>query len=150
MDSKIKQKLNKILKKQEVVLAYLFGSFAYGKTSPLSDFDLAILFSKKVSLKKYFNYELKIAGKIGEVLKIEQVDIVNLATSRSPFLNYNAVIAGKNIFCEDEKLKFNLETKIMKEYEDTKYLRTVQNKIMRQQIKQGIFGKPPFSIYTIK
>ena len=50
--NQIQQKqLNEILEKSGVQLAYIFGSFAKDKVGPLSDLDIAVLFSKEVSEK---------------------------------------------------------------------------------------------------
>jgi predicted nucleotidyltransferase len=136
------KKLNEIFKENQVVFAYLFGSAAQGKTGPLSDIDMAILFSEKIRKEDYFNKELRLATEIGKLFKIDRVDIINLETTRSPLLKQRAVLKGKPIFVADKKKKFALERKILQEYENTKHLRKVQNEIMRRQIKEGTFGKP--------
>jgi predicted nucleotidyltransferase len=143
-----KEKLNKIFKETHVILAYLFGSAARGRMGPLSDVDIAILFSEKVKKDDYFDRELHLATEIGKLFKIDRVDIVNLETTRSPLLKQRAVLRGTPIFIANPKRKFEIERKILQEYEDTKYLREVQNKIMEKQIKEGTFGKPPISIYS--
>lgn len=142
------QKLNKILGKNQVILAYLFGSAAEEKLTPLSDVDIAILFSEKVKEKDHFDKELNLASEIGSLFKIDKVDVINLKTIRDPLLKHNAVFKGKTIFVKNKKLKFKIEKQIMKEYEDTKYLRKTAYKIMEKQIKKGTFGKPIISIYS--
>ena len=47
----IKEKLSPIFKKRQVALAYLFGSHANGRVTPLSDVDIAVVFSDKASKK---------------------------------------------------------------------------------------------------
>ena len=146
--TKEKQKLNEIFKENQVVLAYLFGSAARGEIGPLSDIDIAILFSEKIKKEDYFEKELRLATEIGKLFKIDRVDIINLETTRSPLLKQRAVLRGKPIFVVDEKKKIALERKILQEYEDTKYLRKVQGDIMKRQIKEGSFGVPVISIYS--
>lgn len=148
---KIKQNeknLEKILKKEGVVLAYLFGSAAREKMGPLSDIDIAVLFSDKVKKDDYFDKALHLATEIGRLFKINRVDIINLKTTRSPLLRHEAVFSGRLIFAKDKETQFQIESQIMKEYEDTKHLREVQNKIMSRQIKEGTFGKPLISVYS--
>jgi len=53
--------LERIFKKEEVILAYLFGSAARKKVGPLSDIDIAVLFSEKVKKDDYFDKRLKLA-----------------------------------------------------------------------------------------
>jgi hypothetical protein len=86
---------------------------------------------------------LKIASEIRRALGIERVDVVNLATSDDPLLNYNAVFQGNLIFEKDEGLRFELERKVMQEYEDTKHLRETQAELLKQRIREGTFGKVP-------
>lgn len=142
IDENIKKQIIEVLENQDVTLAYVFGSHASGKVSALSDFDLAVLFSKDVGKEEYFNKELKIAGDIGRIMRIDRVDVINLAMARNPLLKHNAIFESMPILVKDNKVKFNLERIIRQEYEDTKYLRETSYKIMRRQIKNGTFGKP--------
>lgn len=148
ISQKQQRQLNKILKENNIVLAYIFGSFTQDKTGPLSDLDIAILFSKEVSENEYFNRELKLSSRMGSLFKINRVDVINLKTVNSPLLKHNAVFEGKIIFGENSKNRFELEKRIMQEYEDTKHLRSIQNKIMNEQIRIGAFGKPQISIHS--
>lgn len=141
MFEKHQKKLNKIFKENQVALAYLFGSAARGKLTPLSDIDIAVLFLDKVKENDYFNKALRLAHEIGNVFEIDRVDVVNLKTATSPLLKHNAVFKGKLIFGKDRKKQFELESGIMKEYEDTKYLRAVQSYYLHKHIKEGTFGK---------
>lgn len=137
--------IRRVLKTNGVILAYIFGSFARGKVGHLSDFDIAVVFSKKISQREHFDKQLEIASEIGNIMKIERVDVINLETASGPLLKRNAVFGGKIILGEKAKIRFNLERKIMQEYEDTKYLREVQYYYLRKHIREGSFGKAPFS-----
>lgn len=145
MIEKNKTKLNKIFKKNHVVLAYLFGSAIRGKMTPLSDIDFAVLFSDNVKEKDYLKKELFLAYEIGKIFKIDQVDIVNLKTAKSPLLKYNIFFKGKSIYNKDKKKQFEMEKSAMKEYEDTKNLRAVQDYYLYKHIKEGTFGKASLS-----
>ena len=107
--------------------------------------DIAVLFSKEVSEKEYFDRELKLSSQIGSFFKINRVDIINLGTVNSPLLKHNAVFRGKIIFGEDSRNRFELEKRIMQEYEDTKHLRETQYYYLEKHIKEGVFGKGKFS-----
>jgi len=141
MDKKIIKKINHILRKKGVILAYIFGSFAKGKNDILSDFDVAIMFSEKISPDQQFDIEMKLAGEIRNILKINRVDIVNLATTINPLLKHNIIFSGTVILEKEPKVRQTIERKIVQEYEDTNYLRETSFKIMRRQIKEGTFGK---------
>ena len=138
---KHQEKLNKIFKENQVELAYLFGSAARDKMTPLSDIDVAVVFSDKVKEDDYFNKILRLAHETRNVFEIDKVDVVNLKTATSPLLKHNAVFGGKLIFGEDRKKQFQLESGIMKEYEDTEHLREVQSYYLHKHIKEGTFGK---------
>lgn len=140
IDENIKKQIIEVLENQDVILAYVFGSYVRGKVSALSDFDLAVLFSKDVSQKEYFSRELKIAGDVGRIIKIDKVDVINLAAVHSPLLKHNAVFEGDSILVKDKNIRFITEKIIRQEYEDTEYLRETSYKIMRHQIKEGTFG----------
>jgi predicted nucleotidyltransferase len=143
---KNKKKLEKIFKKEGVVLAYLFGSAARGKMGPLSDVDIAVLFSKKVKKDEYFDKQLKLALEIDEALKIYKTEVICL-NEAPPLLKHRAVFFGIPIFISNSKLKREFEFRVLQEYEDFSYhLETAYN-IMRRQIKEGSFGKPLISIY---
>lgn len=141
LSKKQRDELNKIFKKQGVVLAYLFGSAAKKKLGPLSDIDISILFSEKIKTDEYFDKELQIASEIGSLFKIDRVDVINLKTVRNPFLRHRVVFEGILLFLKDKKIKFQIESEIMKEYEDTKYLRETAFALMTKRIKEGKFGK---------
>ncbi len=140
MTEKHQKKLNKIFKENQVALAYLFGSAARGKMTPLSDIDVAVLFSDKVKEEEYFDKALRLAHEIGNVFEIDRVDVINLKTATSPLLKHNAVFKGKLIYGKDRKKQFELESGIMKEYEDTEHLRAVQSYYLHKHIKEGAFG----------
>lgn len=141
MIEKHQKKLNKIFKENQVALAYLFGSAARGKMTPLSDIDIAVVFSDEVKEDNYFDKALNLAHKTRNVFEIDKVDVINLETVTSPLLKHNAVFGGKLIFGKDRGLQFEIESGIMKEYEDTKHLRAVQNYYLHKHIKEGSFGK---------
>jgi predicted nucleotidyltransferase len=145
MKSGIQTKLNPILEKNSVALAYVFGSVAKGKEGPLSDFDVAIVFDKDVPTKGYFDRETNIGLGIGRALSVSRVDVVNLQTARSPVLKHRAVFYGEPIFVKDKKLQFYIEKRILEEFEDTKYLRSVTGAILERQIREGKIGNAPLS-----
>jgi len=133
-------------------LAYLFGSAAREKIGPLSDLDVATLFSEKVKEKEYFEKRLKLASKIDQVLKVYKTQVICL-NEAPPLLKHRAVFYGILIFVLDKKLKRDFEFRVLQEYEDFKYHLETAYKIMKKQIKEGSFGKPlisPFSKYLQK
>jgi len=147
MIEKYKSKLNKIFKKNQVILAYLFGSAVREKTGPLSDVDIAVLFSKKVKRDDYFDRRLKLASEIDRALGVYKTEVICLNES-PPLLKHEAVFNGILIFTKDFNLKREFELRVLQEFEDFKHHLETANEIMKKQIKMGTFGKPLISIYS--
>jgi predicted nucleotidyltransferase len=95
-------------------LAYLFGSAARGKMGPLSDVDIAVLFSKKVKKEKYFDKQLNLASEIDKALKIYKTEVICL-NEAPPLLKHRAVFFGIPIFISNSKLKREFEFKVLQE-----------------------------------
>ncbi len=139
---KQKEKLSKIFKKNQIVLAYLFGSASRGKMGPLSDIDIAVLFSNKVKEEDYFSKRLKLSLEIDEILKVSKTEVICL-NEAPPLLKHRAVFSGILIFSSDSELKRIFQFRVLQEYEDFKYHLEISHKIMERQIKEGLFGKAP-------
>lgn len=136
-----REKLNKIFKENQVVLAYLFGSTAKGTTTPLSDIDIAVLFSARVKKDDYFDKRLKLASEIDKALKTGKTEVLAL-NQAPPLLKHRAVYYGISIYASDARLKRIFELRVLQEYEDFRYHLETAYKIMKRQIKEGTFGKP--------
>ncbi len=139
--------LRQILKAHQVNLAYVFGSYAHDSVGPLSDFDLAIVFNEQVARQEYFNQEALLALAVSKIVQRAEVDIVNLDTAEKPLLKHRAVFHGQCIFSQQPRFQFKTERNILREYEDTEFLRRVQRAVRRRHIQEGTFGKPSISIY---
>ena len=66
--------------REDVQFAYLFGSYAKGKITPLSDVDIAVYLSGSNFSQK----RLEILGGLIEVLKTDEIDLVILNTAPLP------------------------------------------------------------------
>ena len=111
------KKLSSIFKAYpEIKLAYLFGSRAIGRESPLSDYDFAVYLDTKDKARMY---EIKIDAivKIGRLLKTDRIDVVILNLTDNPDLKYMIVKEGRLIY-EKEPFKVLVEPRILNEYFD--------------------------------
>jgi hypothetical protein len=119
--------------KDEVILAYLFGSVAKGEFNRLSDVDVAVLLDENLTKQEMFDLELKIIDDIVGILKIDDIDltIMNLAPL---ILNYNIIKQGY-ILESDENKRVRFETYLMSRYLDEKYYR---KRHMRESLKKMI------------
>lgn len=141
MNEKKKAAIKEILEKHGVVLGYLFGSAARGERGPLSDVDVAVVFDDHVPKEEYFDREIALSSKLESALGEKQVDVVNLKKARSPLLKLNVIAEGEPIFVRDNALRFRTEREIVREYEDARFLHDIAASIMKEQLKDGTFGK---------
>lgn len=115
---KIIKDIKKVLtSRKEIVIAYLYGSFAKGKTSKASDIDIGILLKK--SFRKDVFYEGELALEIEKKTKLKNIEVVVLNNKPVRFLN-QVLRYGKLILSKDEKYRINFETFVTKSYIDFK------------------------------
>lgn len=111
----------KILEEEpDILLAYLFGSYAKGTQNETSDIDIAIFLMDESLLERYPLYPSRLAIKIENNLsRKKRVDIrvLNGSTLRfkSQVLRY-----GKLLFSRDEKKRIEFETTSLDNYYDFK------------------------------
>ncbi len=127
----LKQKLIDIFNSYpEISLVYLFGSYAINNTGPISDLDIAVLWSeneKTILLKT-----LELGNKIADKLNDENIQIVPLNNQALSFC-FNVINTGICLYGKEEtRIKF--ETSILNQYLDFKYFAEQYNKSFRQHI----------------
>jgi len=99
--------------KENIAIAYLFGSVARGRTGPLSDVDIAVLFRSEED--QGGRYEL--AFQLRQLLGVESLHLV--AFNRSPIeLKYQIIKEGKLLFSDSMTTKVEFEAKILSQYGD--------------------------------
>jgi predicted nucleotidyltransferase len=60
-------------KEDDIVLAYLFGSYARDDTTSLSDIDIGILFNSGIDSLHRHNIKLKLMGEIAQACKVNKI-----------------------------------------------------------------------------
>ena len=137
-----KEDIERFLSKENVTLSYLFGSFALGRETKLSDIDIAILFDDKVRKKDYMEKEIEISSFFSRIFKEmkREIDIVNLNLS-SITLKYQVIKYGKVIYKASEKIRVKFEVETMNYYLDTKYLRDTNFRELVRRIREGKLGE---------
>ncbi|MBU2439859.1 winged helix-turn-helix transcriptional regulator [bacterium] len=129
---------NIFAKEKTILLAYLFGSQAAqaaqarAKTSPLSDYDFAVLLSQKPPFP--FKYELK--NKLVNTLNTKntkQVDLIIL--NDVPLeLKYKVIATGKIIYQKNPTTKIEFEADTLSRYFDyLPILRTQKEDILKSK-----------------
>jgi hypothetical protein len=128
--------LKEIFIKHGVVLAYLFGSQAAGRITPLSDVDLAVLFPTSVAPQERFRRQLDLIGDCGHLFGRNDVDVVVL-NEAPPLLAFEVVSKGKRLY-EDPAARpaaaFRLYA--FNRYVDTAPLRRLRHRNLLKRLDQ--------------
>lgn len=132
--------IKNIFQKNRVVLAYLFGSAAKGKTTKLSDFDLAVLLNKVVKPNKYFAVRLSLLDKLGRIIKNKPLDVVIL-NEASPLLAQMVTSRGKIIYCQNNNIKTDFQIKTLKNFDDAIYLKKTYYHYLENRVKNNKLGE---------
>lgn len=116
------QSLHDLLaRSSDILVAYLFGSFARGKAGPLSDLDVAILLAGRLSREGRLQRRLDIGWEISHLLRVDAVDVVVLNDAPLP-LAYRVLRDGVVLFCQDEDARIRYQADIISRYLDFKPL----------------------------
>ncbi len=129
-------------RRPEVVLAYLFGSHARGRPTPISDVDFAVLLSKAVPRELYLDYRIVLLQELTRIFRSDDVQVVIL-NQAPPLLAYKVIVEGKLLLCRDELARLRFRTDATRHYLDTKPLRRVQEMATARRIREDRFGHRP-------
>lgn len=121
----------------DILVVYLYGSFADNRTHPNSDLDLAVLF-KTVPKNHY---------RLGEVtrdlskldLPTYNLDVREIKLGQAPLYLKN-VIKGQLIFSQDEPKRVKFEVEVMNRFYDTERLRNLKSYYTRKRLQEGSYG----------
>lgn len=128
-DEGLRQRLREYFaSREEVRLAYLFGSRAGGKTGPLSDFDFGVLLTDDADPDARYH----LAGELAGLLGVPRVDVIPL--EKAPIeLAYNVVATGERLYEQDVATRVDFEAKVLSKYGDyLPVLRRQREEIIRE------------------
>lgn len=123
--------------RNDVVLAYVFGSQARGEAGPLSDVDVAILFAADASRQDRFERVLVMSNALGVMVQREDVDVIDLQEA-SPLLRHRVYYDGHLLYCPDDAVRVRFETTALRDYVDTAPLRRLKEKFLYQRFVKGV------------
>ncbi len=124
----IVERLHEFFEGREVLLAYLFGSLARGEERPLSDVDIAVLLPEE-HLPTLF-WEL--FADLRKVLGTERFDLL-LLNRASPLLSFSVISEGEVLYFQSEEVLNTFEMETLRRFQDTAYLRRVQNEYLAER-----------------
>src|SRR3990172_4998220 len=112
--------------RKEIVLAYPFGSFSKGVSTPLSDIDIAVLIHGDISEEKYpYGYRSELLTYLMKGLRTNRIDLVIL-NDAPPFLKFQVVRNEQIIISRSEKKRKDSKGKITQRIKDGKGLRSIK------------------------
>ena len=116
-------------KEDFIELAYLFGSRAGGKIGPLSDYDIAVLYSKTPPAQTTYNMAHRIATR----LMTDRIDLAVL--NRAPIeLRYAVIATGIIIYEINAAVRVEFEATTLSRYGDfLPVLRSQRKEILEKQ-----------------
>jgi hypothetical protein len=122
---------NYLIKKKNIVFAYIFGSFV--KCDRYNDIDFAIFLSDgKISTLEYLNLKRELM----DIVSVE-VDIVIL-NEANPLIKHEVFKNGIRIFSRDRELESNFIVHSLFEYEDMKKYYDLSYKTMIDRIRKEV------------
>lgn len=128
------------LRNRNVLAVYGFGSFFRGTATRHSDIDFGILFAPGRRGPTTLQIR-RVRDVLTEVFGQERVDLVMLNTA-GPLIRYEAVTCGRLLYVRRGFHASLYETRVLKEYEDTRHLRLSAGERMLRRIALGTFGQP--------
>lgn len=133
----LKNKLSSFFKDhQEVIFAYLFGSAAEGRTTPLSDIDIAVSVDPAQidETRHPYGYGAHLTSCLMGLLQTNRIDLVIL-NEASPTLQHQVFSRGVRVFCRDPNLERQAFVNAFHRYQNTRPLRQVQEFYLRRYLK---------------
>ena len=116
--------------RDDIVFAYLFGSYAKGKQTHLSDIDVAVYMEDN---NQAFDQKLGILNDLTKILETEEIDLVIL--NKAPIALLTKILANKVILIDkDPHLRHAFESLNMRKGFDFSFF---ENQILEQRFLNG-------------
>lgn len=116
----ISQLRNAFKKEPQILVAYVFGSYAKETAISESDFDLAVVINYKET-----NSEKKIYNLIKEISFPKNLDISVVNRRSSPLFLFEIVSRGQRVYVSDEFAACEFEAFVLNNYYDNSHLRNI-------------------------
>ncbi|MCM8804996.1 MAG: nucleotidyltransferase domain-containing protein [Candidatus Omnitrophica bacterium] len=136
IDELIEKLKDRLIEEEEIVFAYILGSYGRNYIGPLSDFDIGIYIEEN---KEIFEKKIYLNFIITDILKTDEVDIIILNTV-SPFFLHHSLKNAKLLFSKDERKRIFFLVKNLKEYFDMVYYYERFKESLLKRIREGKYG----------
>ena len=125
----------------EMTAFYLFGSYANGMQTTLSDVDLAVLLDKAVGPEQYLTERLRLMGELSVILGTDKLELVIL-NDVPPNLAYRVIKYGELLYVRDEAASQLIDFKVrtMDRYFDYQPVQRLFSEGLARRTRDGVFG----------
>lgn len=137
----IRKFIDKNKHRGEMTAFYLFGSYANGMQTTLSDVDLAVLLDKAVGPEQYLAARLRLMGELSVILGTDMLELVVL-NEVPPNLAYRVIRDGELIYMRDEAAGQLIDFKVrtMDRYFDFLPVQRLFSEGLARRTRDGVFG----------
>src|ERR671914_442916 len=139
LDAEALDRLRAALDVDGVVSAFVFGSMATGRTTPLSDVD--VWPDPELPSRERLGAQLHLMAEAAAALHTDEVDVVIL-NDAPPLLQHRAMRARLSLVERRPKARVRLEAEALLRYLDTKPLREELARGLQKRVAEGRFGRP--------
>jgi len=139
-DRDARGRLAAALDRDELAVAYLFGSQAQGRAAGLSDVDVAVLLDLSIDPEERLSLQLELIAVAARTLRSSRLDLVILDDA-PVLLRHRVVRDGERLLERDRARRVRFETATILEYLDTKPLRSELARGVRRRLAEGTFGR---------
>ena len=129
LDEAVKR-LKDLFPQTQVSLAYLFGSFTRNEAGEFSDLDLAVLLATKKD--ELYSAYMDLMLEVQKALATERLDLL-LLNSATPSEKFEIIRSGELLYARNEKEINDFEMDVIRRYQDTAYLRAIQNDYLKKR-----------------
>ena len=137
MSANVSDKLSAVLAdRDEVAVAYLFGSAARGQMTQLSDVDVGLLLTN--GPQNLLRYRARLMEDLSRALAGRSVDVV-LLDEAPPALAARAIREGQMLLCRDNTRRVRFEVRALQRDFDTAHLRRIYDQTLANAIRNGRF-----------
>ena len=129
--------LKRVMEKdQEVLFAYLYGSYVYNSDDFKSDIDVAV-YLKSSDIKQYLKKEEELTIELVTKIHKDRIDL-RILNVLPLLLQYHVLKGGIPIFVREEKERVDFETRVMNRFFELKPYIDEYQRMLSLKIKAGI------------
>ncbi len=125
-----------LLSDRGVTLCYLYGSYARGTMTGLSDLDIGVVLSSETTRDKYTDIILNLTSTLSRRLTDIDVDVRVLNDAPVEF-RYNVIANGQLIFCSDDIIRARFETETIRVYLDFRPVLDTYYQYMHRRLEEA-------------